>query len=316
MILVISHPADVHAQRVMERLTSWGREAILFDIADLPDESTLTIDFADPARPRARLARRATGPVELTSATAVWWRRPQFVTLDAVTDVDARGFTYGEWHEALHGLYHLLACPWMNPPLLDEAASRKAFQLAVASSLGLRVPDTIMTSDPDEAMRFIERHGIGRTIYKIFAATHQVWRETRLVGEHDLASLDALRLAPVIFQEYIPAVADLRVTIVGDSMFPMAIDSRGTGYEVDFRMSLAAARTSAAELPDRVSGALRALMTRFGIVYGAVDLRLTPDGEYVFLEINPAGEFLFAEHGAGFPITDAVAGWLAAPTTQ
>ena len=297
----------------MERLASWGREAVLFDIADLPDESTLTIDFAEPSRPRARLARRTGGPVVLTSATAVWWRRPQFVRVDSITDPDAIGFTHGEWHEALHGLYHLLPCPWMNPPLLDEAASRKAFQLAVASSLGMRVPDTIMTSDPDEARQFIERHGIGKTIYKIFAATHQVWRETRLVGEADLASLEALRLAPVIFQEYIAAVADLRVTIVGDSMFAMAIDSRGTGYEVDFRVSLADARTSATELPDSVSGALRELMKRFGIVYGAVDLRLTPDGEYVFLEINPAGEFLFAEHGSGLPITDAVAGWLAAP---
>ena len=313
MIVVISHPADVHARRVLERLASWGREAVLFDIADLPDESTLTIDFAEPSRPRVRIAHRVTGPVELTRASAVWWRRPQFVRLESITDADALGFTHGEWHEALHGLYHLLPCPWMNPPLLDEAASRKAFQLAVASSLGMRVPDTIMTSDRDEAMRFIERHGIGRTIYKIFSATHNVWRETRLVGEDDLASLDALRLAPVIFQEYIPAVADLRVTIVGDSMFPMAIDSRGTGYEVDFRVNLAQARTSAVELPDRVSDALCALMKRFGIVYGGVDLRLTPDGDYVFLEINPAGEFLFAEHGSGFPITDAVAGWLAAP---
>jgi glutathione synthase/RimK-type ligase-like ATP-grasp enzyme len=94
----------------------------------------------------------------------------------------------------------------------------------------------------------------------------------------------------------------------------MSIEGRGTGSEIDFRLNLAAARTSAAALPDHVSGALRSLMTRFGIVYGAVDLRLTPDGEYVFLEINPAGEFLFAEHGAGFPITDTVAGWLAAPT--
>jgi glutathione synthase/RimK-type ligase-like ATP-grasp enzyme len=314
VILVISHPADVHARRVLERLASWGREAVLFDIADLPDESTLTIDYVEPSRPRVRLAHGSAGQVELTSATAVWWRRPQFVRLDAITDADALAFTHGEWHEALHGIYHLLLCPWMNPPQLDEAASRKAFQLAVASSLGMRVPDTIMTSDRDEAMRFIERHGIGRTIYKIFSATHQVWRETRLVGEDDLASLDSLRLAPVIFQEYIPAVADLRVTIVGDSMFPMAIDNRDSGYEVDFRVNLAEARTSAVELPDRVSDALRALMTQFGIVYGAVDLRLTPDGDYVFLEINPAGEFLFAEHGSGFPITDAVAGWLAAPT--
>jgi hypothetical protein len=44
-------------------------------------------------------------------------------------------------------------------------------------------------------------------------------------------------------------------------------------------------------------------MAELGIVYGAADFRLTPEGEYVFLEINPAGEFLFVEQGAGHPIT-------------
>jgi glutathione synthase/RimK-type ligase-like ATP-grasp enzyme len=313
MIVVISHEGDLHARRVLERLGEWGRDAFLFDIADFPNESTLTIDYNDPQHPRVRLAHRRKGTVELTDATAVWWRRPQFVNLDAISDADARGFAFGEWHEALQGLNHLLVCPWMNPPTNDDAASRKALQLAVAHSLGMTVPDTLMTSDAGEARAFVERHGVGRTIYKIFSATHQVWRETRLVRADDLELLDSLQLAPVIFQEYIPAVADIRVTIVGDAIFPMAIDSRGTSYEVDFRVSLAEARTSAVELPDRMMAALKLLMKRFGLVYGAVDLRLTDSGDYVFLEINPAGEFLFAENGTGFPITDAVAGWLTSP---
>jgi glutathione synthase/RimK-type ligase-like ATP-grasp enzyme len=314
VIVVISHPADTHAVRVMERLTRRGREVFLLDIADFPADGTLTIDYVDPGSPRARLDHRTAGPVELSEATAVWWRRPQFVRLDGITDPAARGFVYGEWHEALYGLYQLLTCPWMNPPGADDAASRKVGQLRVASRLGLRVPATLMTSDAAEATAFIGRHGIGNTIYKIFSATHQVWRETRLVTADDLAHLDALRLAPVIFQEYIPAVADVRVTIVGGQLFAMAIDSRGTRYEVDFRVSLAEARTSAVVLPDDVAGLLSDMVKQYGLVYAAVDLRLTPEGEYVFLEINPAGEFLFAEAGTGLPITDAVAGWLGAPT--
>jgi glutathione synthase/RimK-type ligase-like ATP-grasp enzyme len=171
-----------------------------------------------------------------------------------------------------------------------------------------------MTSDPAAAAAFIERHGHGRTIYKIFSATQQVWRETRLVTVDDLAHLEALRLAPVIIQVYIPAAADVRVTVVGVQVFAMAIDSRGTSYEVDFRVSLAEARTSATTLPEDDASLLRELMARLELVYGAIDLRLTPSGEYVFLEVNPAGEFLFAEAGTGLPITDAVAGWLAAPS--
>ena len=41
--------------------------------------------------------------------------------------------------------------------------------------------------------------------------------------------------------------------------------------------------------------ALRGVMRRLGLAFGAFDLRLTPEGEYVFLEVNPSGQFLFLE---------------------
>jgi glutathione synthase/RimK-type ligase-like ATP-grasp enzyme len=53
-------------------------------------------------------------------------------------------------------------------------------------------------------------------------------------------------------------------------------------------------------------------MRRLGLEYGAIDLRLTPDGEYVFFEVNPAGQFLFVEHACGLPISAALAARLAA----
>ena len=48
-------------------------------------------------------------------------------------------------------------------------------------------------------------------------------------------------------------------------------------------------------------------MRRLGLVYGAIDLRLTGDGRYVFLEINPAGQFLYVEEQTGQPIAAALA---------
>jgi hypothetical protein len=312
-VLVLSHPDDLHAVRVIEALQRRNQRVVLLNLADLPERASLSVEFADPTAPVAVLHQDGAAPVPLDDLTSVWWRRPQFPSLESVTSADALGFCHGEWHELLYGLYELLDRPWMNDPAANERGSRKALQLREAARLGLRVPDTVMTSDPATARRFAERHGLDRTIYKIFAATPQVWRETRLLSREDLDHLDTLRFAPVIFQEYVPAAADVRVTIVGRDLFAMAIHSRGTSYEVDFRVSLAEARTEPVDLPDAVAAQLLQLMDRLGLVYGAADLRLTPDGEYVFLEINPAGEFLFCEHGAGYPLTEAVAGWLADP---
>jgi hypothetical protein len=40
-------------------------------------------------------------------------------------------------------------------------------------------------------------------------------------------------------------------------------------------------------------------------------LRLTDDGRYVFLEVNPAGQFLYVENATGQPISAALAAHLA-----
>jgi D-alanine-D-alanine ligase-like ATP-grasp enzyme len=85
---------------------------------------------------------------------------------------------------------------------------------------------------------------------------------------------------------------------------------RKLDYDVDVRMNVDAKHV-AHDLPNDVSDKLRALMRRLGLVYGAIDLRLSEDGRYVFLEINPAGQFLYVEEQTGQPITSALAARLA-----
>jgi glutathione synthase/RimK-type ligase-like ATP-grasp enzyme len=68
-----------------------------------------------------------------------------------------------------------------------------------------------------------------------------------------------------------------------------------------------------AALPADVTDKLLKFMKHLGLVYGAIDLRRTPEGEYVFLEVNTAGEFLFIEERTGQQISKALAEWLARP---
>ncbi len=215
-----------------------------------------------------------------------------------------------EAYTAFHGLFEAMNALWVNPPALDASASHKPYQLALAQRLGLDIPQTMMTSDPDAAHEFW-RACDGDVIYKQFMALPDAWSETRRLGEAETQLADdAIRLAPVIFQRRVAAVADLRVTIIGDEIFAAAVDVRELAYDVDVRLNLNAKHT-AHDLPDDVAAMLRALMQRLGLVYGAIDLRLTEDGRYVFLEINPAGQFLYVEQQTGQPIAAALAACLA-----
>jgi glutathione synthase/RimK-type ligase-like ATP-grasp enzyme len=314
VIVLISHPGDPHAVCVRDLLIARGLEVLLLDLTDLPRRAHLTLDYREGRLARAIYAPAGAREVDLTTARSVWWRRPQAPDLSyLMSNPDVHAFTHNEWQEATNGLWQLLDVPWMNPPARDEVAGRKALQLKLAAEMGLRIPRTLITSDPQAARAFIDAHGVGRTIFKTFSCTHAIWRETRLVGEAELSLLDHVREAPVIFQEYVRAATDLRVTLVGGKVFPAAIDSQGTDYPVDFRMSLGQARTETAELPPALVDRLLAFMRRLGLVYGAVDLRRTPEGDYVFLEVNTAGEFLFVEQRTGQPISAAVADWLAKP---
>lgn len=308
MILAVSHAQDDHAAAVLGELGRMGHPARLVDTADYPVRAAVTMAFATP---RPTTLAFGGSVVDAADVGAVWWRRPQPYTVDPGLSPEAARFSFTEAHEAISGLWHSLDATWVNPPDLDEVAHHKPVQLARAVEVGLAVPATLITNDPGEARAFIERAPAARTIYKTFVATAESWRETRVLRAEELALLDSVRLAPVIFQDYVDAVADLRVTVVGEEVWPAEIRVAPGGYQADYRMDLAGASFRPTALPDALVDRLRALLARLGLVYGAVDLRLTPEGDYVFLEVNPAGEWRFVEERTGQPITRSMAALLA-----
>ena len=89
-------------------------------------------------------------------------------------------------------------------------------------------------------------------------------------------------------------------------MFTAAIRS-DAAHQVDYRAGLGTASVAPYSLPDDVADRLRQLMDRLGLKFGAVDFRVTPEGEHVFLEVNPAGEYLFACDRTGQPVPEAIA---------
>lgn len=308
MILVVSHPADEHAVRVLDVLETAGHPATLVDTSAFPARTGL-VQHLGPDR---RAFQLVTGPrkVDLRACGAGWWRRPLPYTLHDGIDPETASFAYSECEEALAGMWAALELSWMNDPALDERAQHKPYQLAVAARLGLPLPETLMTNSPEEARQFIDRHGLDRVVYKTFLATEKDWRETRLLRPEELELLDRVRIAPVIFQQFVPAEADVRVTMVGDRIFGTEIASAAHAYPVDYRMDMETARFRPVELPADVEEGLRDLIKGLGLVYGGIDLRRTPEGRYVFLEVNPAGEWLFVEERTGQPITKAVAAQL------
>ena len=303
MIIIVGFESDPHVQEVKSHLSS---DAVVFDTSEFPASIRLDSRFRMEAEGQRFLL--ADGRVlDLDSVGAVWYRRLKPLGLaPAITDATSRLFAWSEANEALLGVWYSMECFWMNSPVADEVASRKIRQLQIARRIGLSIPETLVTNDSQAASDFVRAHEPGQVVRKAFRNIQEAPRETAIVRSADLALIDSVQYTPVIFQGFVPGRLDLRVTIIDGEIFAAAIDSQPE-YHADYRTGLASARVTPYELPADVADRLLQLMDAFGLRYGAIDLRVTPDDEHVFFEVNPAGEFLFISHRTGQPISAAIA---------
>jgi glutathione synthase/RimK-type ligase-like ATP-grasp enzyme len=135
--------------------------------------------------------------------------------------------------------------------------------------------------------------------------------ETRELKKEDLNHLDKLRYAPIIVQEKIQG-RDIRVNIFGEKIFAASITINRKEASLDWRLDLTSS-CKEHNLPKNQSERLLKLMKRLRLHYGCIDLRLKPDGTYVFFEINPSGQFLFVEDDTHQPLCESMAELLVYP---
>ncbi len=310
MILLVSHEADDHLAPVLAELGRIGSESVVVDTSRIPSSTAMSAAHSSVGD-RWRLRTDDGSWLDLEDCRAGWWRRALPAGHDPrIADPEQATWALNETYEAMSGFWDAVPITWVSPPRAIETSMMKTWQLPAARSAGLEVPETLITSDPEEARAFIDRIGLGRVICKAFSATPDNWRETRLLGAAEYALLGQVALAPVIFQEFVPAEVDLRITIVGEEFFVAAIHSQELPYALDFRVFLdtgTRVRMTPTTLPAEVEEGLLRLQKQAGLRYGAIDMRRTPDGRHVFLEVNPAGQWRFVEEVTGQPITAAMA---------
>lgn len=223
-------------------------------------------------------------------------------------DYEDKAYLNSERKHFLEGLYLSFSqAKWVNPMFATHAAERKVFQLRVAASLGLSIPRSIITNKYKIAMQFLTDNS--SAIIKPISNGLQVLKDKTYsiyTSDINLTVFRGLELAdtfetPVFLQEKIKNAGDIRVTIVGQSIFSVRITKEGD--EVDWRKPEIKKAYTLIKLPVELEKKLLALNKSFQMVYSAIDLIITPTGEYIFLEINPVGEWVWLELELGIDIS-------------
>lgn len=305
-VLIPTYRDDIHATVVGLALERLGHRALLWHGADFPTRqaATMTVSVEEEMRWEVRgedLALAGDEPVDV-----VWNRRPSQPVLPADLPIP-EGDRYVARREAVafdRALWPLVAPDafWINPPAGRARANLKPWQLARARDVGLAIPPTLFSNDPERIRAFLARWP-GETVYKPFVPTHWDRGEegiafffTSPVGPDDLPEDEILRLSPGIFQRRVAKACELRVTYMGEhAVCARLLSQRRESSREDWRNAFAGLDVEPAELPEEVDARCRRLMHELGIVFGCIDLIVTPAGEHVFLEVNEMGQFLWLD---------------------
>lgn len=302
-LLIATEPDDHHAILVKLALEKAGHLVHLLFTADHPSKQRNTI-FIDNRRYHWHCA----DAYDTTSGDlyeVVWWRRAKkpYIpkNLAHPDDYPIILRENASFHESLSRTMAAKAW-WVNDREAVQRANSKLLQLKIAAACGLNIPPTVCTNDPNSIREFLMQNP-DNVIYK--PLTLHLWQDeaqikiayTSKINSHELPNDTLLQLVPGLYQREIKKRYELRVTCFGNTLVAAKLDSQSHVLgNIDWRrIPSEDLSVTPYTLPNDISAKIRAFMAKMGLVFGALDFIVTPEGEYFFLEVNEQGQFLWIE---------------------
>lgn len=313
-VLVVAEQLDPTADLVVQALAALKVPVLRFDLAEFPQSIVLSAEHRDEAPGWSGELSSGRRAAQLKEVRAVYYRRPGLPVVSPQI-LDA----YKNWalSQAVVGMVQILSSlpvVWMHHPDVYRASAHKPGQLVTATTAGLRVPRSFVGNSLAAARAWGERIGGSLVCKPIAAASINLpdappsMLPTRQL---DVSELDeSLELTAHYLQECVPKDFEVRLTVVGQRMFPVAIHARSERARTDWRSDYDALEYEPVSIPEEVACGVRRFMAAHRLNYGAFDFAVRPDGQWVFFECNPAGQWQFIAKATDLPIAEAHASLL------
>lgn len=318
-VLIITNDLDEHADAVIEELYRRDVPVFRFHPEDFPQECQISIEIRD-----GRIEGEITNAyhrVAFNDICAVWLRRTQNLIQKRrdLTSTKLENYVMAQSMATLTTLCESLPTLWVGHPQKLRRADIKALQLAEAHKAGLLTPDTLISNSPEKVAAFVHRLGERECAIKPLIALgvsdehgYRLPLTTTLPTDYSPASV---AMAPSMYQPYIEKLTELRCVVIGDKIFSAKINSQqNEETRRDWRGG--DCQHEIFELPEHVQVGIQRLMGGFGINFASLDMILTPEGEFVFLELNPNGQWLWLEEELGLPLVSSMADLLTSQRSQ
>lgn len=310
-VLIITNEKDVTSDFIVTKLREKVASFYRFNTDHLG--KSVRINFDLEAREYSIYDSISGELIDLSQIKSVYFRRPE-------VDVNTHGLTDGEvnflrteLYYTLEGLYSILnKAFWVNSVHHIRGAENKIYQQLLARKIGLIVPNSIITNDPQAALNFYfanKNNCIIKPIRTGMVATASSEEGIIFTSNLSLSNENATRIksCPVYLQNHIAKKADVRVTVVGRKIFAALIHSQQEEVsKTDWRKAGFPLSYSRFELPDEIAAKCLRLLEELSLNFGAIDFILDTKNELIFLEINPNGQWAWIEKQLNYKISDEI----------
>lgn len=195
--------------------------------------------------------------------------------------------------------------------------TNKLYNLFVASTLGLRIPETIITENKNclSVKLPIYKNAITKAITQselVFNSKQSASYYTVFVNKKYLTKVP-MTFSRSLLQPCLDKAYELRIFFLHGKCYAMAIFSQNDSKtKVDFRNYNFEKPNRAIpyKLPNDIIKKLKLLMGKLNMNCGSIDIVVTKNKEYIFLEVNPVGQFQQVSLPCNFYLEKVIAKYL------
>lgn len=212
------------------------------------------------------------------------------------------------WLSLVTAVIRSLDVTWLTHLDAIAAAENKMYVHAVAATIGVTTPRSVITSSPASIRnRLRDPLVIKPLVSGHFQQDGYGWN----VFAHKTMSADlndGLAQAPFLVQEQIQAVRHLRVVTVNDHIWTTAITA--ARFPVDWRSQAQAHESfTATQEPDALVDAAMSVAQSLNLGYSSQDWIDTGES-FVLLDVNPGGQWLFLPSEVTTSVSQKIGRWL------
>lgn len=312
-VLIFTNKRDLTVDYVVRVLKIRGAEFIRINTEEAPKFLSVSHSINNSNDVRSKFFYKKK-EIHFNDISGIYFRRPGIPEpSDKISDEGVLEYCKEEWLFLLKYFYELIPDKWLNHPLSIYQAENKPKQLLAAKKLGFLLPNTLITNRANDAINFIESHEhviakpLKTSLLKINNESHVIFT-SRLNKAADL-NKEAFELSPSLLQEEILKGFDLRVTVIGEKLFSVKINSQvHSETQVDWRCgSMLDLDHTIHHLPPDLELKCIKLIKEFGLKFGALDFVIGLDGNYYFLELNPNGQWAWIQEKTGLALAEEIA---------